>query len=151
MLSVQRGERAVRVVLDTNTVVSALLWGGNPGRLLDLIREGRLHVFTTIGLLAELDDVLRRPKLDRSLQRKGGSADALMAHWRALAEVVDAGPKVAVVQADPDDDEPVACAVAAKADLLISGDKHLLSLRAVGGTRIVAAAEAVRLCDTPPG
>ena len=52
----------MRLVADTNTVISGLLWGGTPGRLIDLAVEGRIKLVTTLPLLAEFEGVLARDK-----------------------------------------------------------------------------------------
>jgi putative PIN family toxin of toxin-antitoxin system len=141
----------VRAVLDTNTVVSGFLWGGNPGRLLDFARAGKIRVYTTAELIAELEDVLNRPKLSRQVQAKGGNPQIVIAKWAEMTEVVTSARGVSVVDADPDDNAVIACAVAALADLVISGDKHLLDLKQYGNARIVNAAEAVTLIELGSG
>jgi len=62
----------MRAVLDTNVVVSALIWGGNPLALLEAAAEGRIELFTSPVLLAELETVLRRPHLMRRLRSVRG-------------------------------------------------------------------------------
>ena len=57
----------MRWVLDTNVVASALLWGGEPGRLLQAAREQRVVLFTSRPLLAELTDILGRRKFDKKI------------------------------------------------------------------------------------
>jgi uncharacterized protein len=133
----------MRVVVDTNTVVSGFLWGGKPGRLLDLAREGYIRAFTTVELIEELRDVLSRPKAARSILAKGATPEILLAKWKEMTELVSAPAGISVVQADPDDDHVLACAVAALADLIISGDKHLLDIKQYGNARIVNAVEAL--------
>jgi putative PIN family toxin of toxin-antitoxin system len=59
----------VRVVLDTNVVASALLWGGTPERLIELAGDGRLELFTSEALLAELSGILGRPKFAAKLRQ----------------------------------------------------------------------------------
>ena len=141
----------MRAVLDTNVVVSGFLWGGNPGRLLELARVGKIRVYTSAELIAELEDVLSRPKLTRSMQAKGTSPRVVVAKWAEMSEVVSPVLGVSAVPADPDDDQVLACAVAALADLIVSGDKHLLDLKQYGNARIVNAAEAVTIISLGTG
>jgi putative PIN family toxin of toxin-antitoxin system len=119
---------AVRVVADTNIVVSALFWYGPPRQVLDAARTGRLALFTSGALLAELVDVLNRTKFARRLAAAGVRADTLMLGFAALATVVQSAPVTPVIAADPDDDAVLACAVAAQAEAIVSGDAHLLQL-----------------------
>ena len=61
----------MRVVLDTNVVASALLWGGTPERLIELAGEGTLEFFTSEALLAELAGILGRSKFAQKLRHQG--------------------------------------------------------------------------------
>lgn len=61
----------MRAVVDTNVLVSGLLWRGNPARVLDAILENRLELCLTEELLCELDDVLRRPRLAKQVAERG--------------------------------------------------------------------------------
>jgi len=135
----------MRLVLDTNVVLSALLWGGTPYRLLQLAIEDEVQIFTSPVLAAELREILARPHLAAKLAEKGTTADAVTALYLEFARAVSPLSVPRVVPDDPDDDHVIACAVAAKADIIVSGDKHLLKLREHQGIRIVTAAQAVQL------
>jgi len=69
----------VRVVLDTNVVASALLWGGTPERLIELAGEGVLECFTSEALLAELAGILGRTKFAAKLRQKNLTATEIVA------------------------------------------------------------------------
>jgi putative PIN family toxin of toxin-antitoxin system len=131
----------MRAVADTNVVVSGLLWQGPPRRVLDLARTGTLELFTSPVLLVELEDVLGRRKFRRRLEDAGVEPGDLILGYAALAGVVVPTEKPAVITEDPDDDEVLACALAARAEVIISGDRHLRSLQSFRGIRIVTAAE----------
>jgi putative PIN family toxin of toxin-antitoxin system len=118
----------MRAVADTNVVVSGLLWQGASRRVLDLARAGDVELFTSPALLLELDEVLLRAKFSRRLSAARVSPKDLVLGYAALATVVRPSPIGPAVEADPDDDEVLACAVAAGANAVISGDRHLLSL-----------------------
>lgn len=116
----------IRAVIDTNVLVSAFI--GNresaPGRVVQLCREGRLTLVASPQLIAELEGVLARPKFHRWSQGARGSAYAT--GLAAIAEMHTDPERPSAVTADPKDDYLVALAVAADADLLTSGDRHLL-------------------------
>lgn len=131
----------MRAVADTNVVVSGLLWQGPPRRVLDLARTGMLDLFTSPALLVELEDVLGRQKFRRRLESAGVDPGELVLGYAALASVVLPAEKPAVIVEDPDDDEVIACALAARAEVIVSGDRHLRSLRSFRGIRIVTAAD----------
>jgi putative PIN family toxin of toxin-antitoxin system len=126
----------MRTVADTNVVVSGLLWSGPSRRILDLARDGELQLFTSPQLLEELEDVLHRRKLARRLSLAGVAPWDLVAGYAALARVVLPVHVERVVLEDPDDDAVLACAVAARAEVIVSGDAHLLSLNEHRGIRI---------------
>jgi uncharacterized protein len=129
----------MRAVADTNVVISGLLWNGPPRGVLDRARSGAVELFTSAILLAELEDVLSRRKLIRRLRLVESSPHDLMLEYTSLARVVHPPAIQPIVLADPDDDAVLACAFAARADVVISGDEHLLSLPQEFGFRIVTA------------
>jgi putative PIN family toxin of toxin-antitoxin system len=137
-------EAAVRIVLDTNVVLSALLWRGTPYRLLEAARQReQIELFTSTALLEELAEVLFRPAPAKRLAAIGRTARQVLADYVDAANLVTPLVVPAVVSSDPDDDHVVAAAVAAQADLIVSGDRHLLDLGAHDGIPIVAPAEAL--------
>jgi putative PIN family toxin of toxin-antitoxin system len=101
---------------------------GPPRQILDAARAGRITLFTTPLLLAELQDVLTRPKLAPRLAQAGVGAGTLVVGFAALAVLVRPAIIPPVVLADPDDDAVLACAVAAQGQAIVSGDSHLLQL-----------------------
>ncbi len=134
----------MRLVLDTNAAVSGLLWHGNPGKLIDAAQAGSLILCASAPLLAELYGVLGREKFAKHLQVRGLTATQIFEGCAALiTAVVPAIIPPAIID-DPDDDAVLACAVAAKADLVVSGDPHLVKLEQYEGIPIVAPAEAVK-------
>jgi len=136
----------VRIVLDTNVVVSALLWRGTPYRLFQAIRQ-REHaqLFTSAALLEELGKVLIRPTLAKRLTLIGRATHEVLADYIDAVELVTPLAIQPVVPADADDDQVVAAALAAEADLLVSGDRHLLALGRFLNILIVSPVDAARL------
>jgi putative PIN family toxin of toxin-antitoxin system len=134
----------VRLVLDTSAAVSGLLWHGNPGKLIDAAHAGSVILYGTAPLLAELHGVLGREKFATHLQVRGLSATQIFEGYAALTTVVVPAIIPPVILADPDDDAVLACAIAAKADLVVSGDPHLLELEHYQSIPIVTPAEAVQ-------
>ena len=139
----------MRAVLDTNTVVSALLWGGTPNELLAAATEERIELYTSAALVAELTDVLSRMKFAPRLARANRTVATLIAQYTGLAETIVAARINPVVLADPDDDHVLACALAARAELIVSGDAHLLNLKHYQGIPIVSATAALAFIAKP--
>jgi putative PIN family toxin of toxin-antitoxin system len=136
------------LVLDTNTAISGLLWGGTPGHLIDAAYAQQVALFTSLPLLAEFRGVICRDKFAKPLAARGLVAGEIFDGYVALCRIVEPAALKRIVPADPDDDHVLACAVAAKADLIVSGDKHLLGLGGeYQGIRIMTPAQAVQLID----
>jgi putative PIN family toxin of toxin-antitoxin system len=135
----------MRLVLDTNTVISALLWRGVPHRLFAAARERTAGFFTSPVLLAELEEVLGRQKLASAVAASRLTPRQLASRYRGLATVIQPAPIAPTVLADPDDDYVLACALAARADVIVSGDSHLLDLGSYQGMSIVTAATCLRI------
>jgi putative PIN family toxin of toxin-antitoxin system len=127
----------MNVVLDTNTVVSGSLWSGAPRQVLDLARSSVIMLFTSPDLLAELADVLRREKFAHRLEQAGVTADELVYGYAAVARTIRPAKIAPVILDDPDDDKVLACAKTAKAEIITSGDHHLLSLKEYEGIQIL--------------
>jgi uncharacterized protein len=134
----------VRLVLDTNTAVSGLLWpGGPPARLLDAAEARQIELASSTALLAELEGVLSRAKFARQLARRNLKAADLFDGYAVLVVHVTHVPPPRRVSRDPDDDQVLACALAANADAIVSGDGDLLDLESYQGIPILTAAQAV--------
>jgi putative PIN family toxin of toxin-antitoxin system len=126
----------MRLVLDTNVVASALLWNGTPRQLLQAARERRVELFTSTPLLAELTDILGRSKFEMKIKASTFSIDQLIDRYTVLTSLVRPTP-IPRTAPDPDDDVVLGTALAAKANLLITGDYPLLSIGTYQDTRIV--------------
>lgn len=138
----------MKLVVDTNVVVSAFLWQGVPGRLLEMAGENEVRFYTSQVLLNELAEVLNRRKLEKNVAATGLTVTQMLSNYRKLATLVTAGRLRQQVSPDADDDEVLATAQASKAHLIVTGDrKHLLILKRFEGIPIVTAAEAVALIE----
>jgi putative PIN family toxin of toxin-antitoxin system len=138
----------VKLVTDTNVVVSGLLWLGNPGRLLEAAANGQVTLYTSPALAAELRSTLAYDRLARYVQRSGLTLDELVTRYLNVAILVQPSAVPRIVANDADDDHVLACALEAHADLIVSGDHHLLDLNDYHGIPIVKAAEALRRVET---
>jgi putative PIN family toxin of toxin-antitoxin system len=133
----------VRAVIDTNVLLSGLLWRGTPHMLIEQVRAGAITLVTSPALIAELAETIHRPKFRAVLARSHTDPAWMLSEIRRLAEIVDPPTLPAPVSRDPDDDAVLALAVASQADLIISGDADLLTLGAHGTIPIVDAANAI--------
>jgi putative PIN family toxin of toxin-antitoxin system len=131
----------MKVVLDTNIIISGLNFPGNERRILDLARTSRFDLYLSPFILQETEGVLMRKfgwDEERALQ-----AVRILRSW---ATIVDPSPRLSAVQQDDADNRILECAQEAAADLLVTGDRrHLLPLKQLGNTRIVSSAEFLSL------
>jgi putative PIN family toxin of toxin-antitoxin system len=134
----------VRVVLDTNVVTSALHWGGTPERLIEAAGEGKLELFTSEALLAELAGILGRAKFSQKLKQKNLSAADILARYRELAETVEPAPIEETRLRDPDDAAVLVCALAARVDAIVSGDADLHALGNYQGISVLSPAQILQ-------
>lgn len=134
----------MRAVLDTNVLLSGLLWRGNPHALLERVRNGTLTLISSPVLLAELAEVIDRPKFDAILTRSNTSRERSLVEIQTLAAVLAPPPLPQPVCRDADDDAVLALALAAQVDFIVSGDDDLLSLQSFQHIPILTPAEALR-------
>ena len=136
----------MRVVLDTNVLVSALISGaGPPGQLLSAVKRGDLALVTSEYQLEELRDVLGRERL-RPYIRSDEARD-LIHNLETVGSLIRELPECEL-SPDPGDNPILATAIAGKADLIVSGDKaHMLALGHADGIEIVNPAKALARLD----
>jgi putative PIN family toxin of toxin-antitoxin system len=137
-----------RCVLDTNVLVSAFLWQGMPGRFIQMATDEQIQLFTSQTLLDELADVLPRKHLAKKVQLTGHTVAQLLHHYQRLATCVTAHALPTALSRDPDDNHLIACAIAAQASLLVTGDDDLLVLQHVKGIDILSPTDALQLIDS---
>jgi putative PIN family toxin of toxin-antitoxin system len=131
-----------RVVIDTNVVVSALLFGGVPGRLIPLWKTGAIKPYASREMVDEYIRVLAYPKFELSEQE----INFLLYHeMLAYFETIEVIPGKRIVKRDSSDDKFIWCAEAAGAPVIISGDSHLLRMKTYGMINIVSVVE---FCET---
>jgi putative PIN family toxin of toxin-antitoxin system len=124
----------VKVVLDTNILVSGLLWRGAPYRCLLAVRAGLADLVMSPPIL----DELRRVLVAR-FQHTAAEAEEAIAFVQEAATVVSIPGNLRVVADDPEDDKFFETAVVGGATYLVSGDRHLLRLGTYKGIHVVGA------------
>lgn len=114
-----------RVVVDTSVVISGLLFGGAPGDIISMWKEKRLIPLGSKPIVDEYVKVLAYPKFQLTKQEIHA---LLLQEVLPFLEVVSVTPGKSYMAEDPADDKFIWCAVSGRAEAIISGDKHLLSL-----------------------
>lgn len=125
-----------RVVFDTNIWISGLLWRGKPYQCLLLARAKAVQHAHCVEMMAELSEKLREP-----FGFSENHIRAVLYDIRRVSELVDIVGNLHVVADDPDDDKFIECALVADADVIVSGDHHLLELGNDEGIAMLSAAE----------
>jgi uncharacterized protein len=134
----------MRIVIDTNLLVSGVISSGAPRQLLELAKAGEFEICTSEILLTELQTVLSRGKFVARLTQAGISPSAMVEDLRAISIVVAPKSVVPIVLTDPDDDHVLAAALAAEADFIATGDQRdLLTLGIYQGIPIINARSAL--------
>ncbi len=131
-----------RVVADTNVFISALMFGGLPGRFLDLALRRQFTLVTSRTLLDELDEKLRG-----KFAISESDALAIREKLEDNANLVDPDFELNAVTDDPDDNRVLECAVAGNADLIVSGDRHLLRIGSYTGIAIVSVRQFIETAE----
>ncbi len=120
-------------------MISALLWKGKPDELLVLARDGKVRLHSSRMLLDELREILERPKLAKAIDLTGLTIADLLAGYQRIVTLARPAQLDRPYSRDPDDDHVIACALAARADFLVTGDDDLLVLERVETIRILSA------------
>ncbi len=126
-----------KIVLDTNILVSALGWEGNPRKILDKVKEGEVEALTSLQQMAELSRVLDYPRLGFSEEQK----EKIKSTLSTFFTFVNPKEKLFVIKEDPDDNIILECAKEGNADMIISGDEDLINLKEFKGIAIKTPAQ----------
>ena len=123
----------MRVVVDTNIFVSSF-FGGNPWKIIRLWKKGEISLCLSKDILDEYVDVLQRIGLEDEREIEG----LLLLFAKGINIIFTTRtPKIKVVKEDPDDDKFIECAIALKAEVIITGDKALKVIKEYMGIKIL--------------
>jgi uncharacterized protein len=134
----------LKIVCDTNVLISGVLFGGHARQILLLSSRGNLTNITSAEILAEAEEVLLRPKFGLTAQQ----VKAIIALFRDTFEIVYPAGRLKVIKNDPSDDRILEAAFESEADCIVSGDRHLLSLQSWRGIRILSPADFMSEFET---
>jgi putative PIN family toxin of toxin-antitoxin system len=133
-----------KVVLDTNILVSAFIkYGGNESKILEKAITKEITLLTSEDILDEFLKVIRRPKFGYTSKQ----TTAMMILLLKIAKLTTPTQKITEIKEDPTDNKILECATAAKADYIITGDKHLLNLKKYDGIQILTSTEYLKITD----
>ena len=119
----------MRIVLDANVFVSGLISAkGSPAKVLAYWREEKFDVVVSPPILQELDRVLHYPRLQHRYHLPEDKTQGLLRRLRRQAIEVEPSEEIALIEFDPTDNRYLECALAGRAQFIVSGDQHLLEL-----------------------
>ena len=119
----------MRVVFDTNVIISAAISPGSPPTLIHTAwNQDRFELLVSPDLLAEYRRALSYERVRRRHRKSDDELDALVLDYELAGVLVEPDERLAIVTADPDDNRILECAVAGEATHIVSGDRHLLTL-----------------------
>jgi putative PIN family toxin of toxin-antitoxin system len=131
----------LRVTADSNVIISALNFNGNPRDVMNLAADGRIRLFISDEILDEVERVLARPKFawpDAEIKR-------MLVQISYFTEHVQPRQKLDVIKEDPTDNRILECAMASGSEYLVTGDKHLLKLGKYAGVKIISPADFLKI------
>lgn len=133
-------ERKKKIVIDTNVAISALGWGGRPDELIQKVAKGKLLLYVSPEIIDEFIEVMNYPKFNFTVQKK----KAFLSILKDKGIMVEPKKRIQIISEDPSDNMFLECAVSAKVDYIVSGDKHLLSLKEFNDIKIIKVADFLR-------
>ena len=140
----KKPEKIIRVVLDTNVLISALLFKGELSRIVGLWEKGKIVPVISKETFDELRTVLEYPKF--SLSR--AEIKSLIEHEiLPFFEVVNVSKHVKGASRDPGDDKFISCAISANANCIVTGDKNLSDLKKYQSIRIIHTSDFIKMFD----
>lgn len=134
----------MKIVCDTNVLISAIIFGGNAKRIIQLVSEGVLTNYISPAIIHELENVLIRPKFGFS---KEEVSEIVLLFYETFEYIIPEN-SVDDISNDPDDNRILELALDANADYIISGDKHLLELDSWNDIQILKPAQFIRIHDS---
>jgi uncharacterized protein len=126
----------LRIVLDTNIFISAAFLGRVCEEIIQFCRFGKVNVFISRDIIREIEDKLRSKFLWKSNQIRI-FIDSIL----EFCNLIEVNENIVFIKDDPDDDKILECAVTAKCDYIISGDRHLIKLGSYKDIKILRPAD----------
>jgi putative PIN family toxin of toxin-antitoxin system len=133
----------IKVVLDTNILISAIVFGGKPREVLDAAIKGQFQLVLADKIIGEMKGVLEGKKF----QYPAEITDLVIRELKALAEIVKPKRSITVIEKDPEDNRVLECAQEAQGDFIVSGDGDLLRIENFKGTKIMTPGEFLEILE----
>lgn len=135
----------IRIVTDTNVLISATFWNGDSSKIIDKVEKKELCLLMSKEILGEFSNVLGYKEIQDKIRDKNLEMKRTIEKIALLSVFIEPYRKFEVISEDPDDNKFLDCAVAGKADFIITQDKHLLKLKEFNGIKILKPDEFLRV------
>ena len=135
----------IKLVLDTNTLISGFFWEGNEAELIRKIENNKAQLFISNEIIDEVESVIKRPKFRLVLEKTSQTPEQIISKIISLSHFVTGQKVKDTIKDDPSDEKFISCAVNAKADYIISGDNHLLNIKNYNSIKIIRTYEILEL------
>jgi len=129
-----------KVVIDTNIYISAIFWNGKHREVIDLGRDGKITIFTSLDIENEIAG-----KLKTTFKLAEEDVNQILLDFSTFTLPIRISKQLIVVQDDPDDNKFIECAVECKANYIISGDRHLLNLKEYEGIKLIKSSDFLKV------
>lgn len=137
----------LKLVLDTNVIISAFLWNGNEAELFRKIENKEAEFYSSFEIIKEIEEVFKRSKFRELIIKSGLTVDEIMQKIISLSNIVF-GKKLNInVCRDIDDNKFLECAKLARADIIVSGNNDLLIIREFEGIKILNTKEVLKILN----
>jgi len=138
-----------RIVLDSNIILSGLIWGGKPLQIVEQVEKREILLFTSRALLQEFIRIASYHKISKALKARKLSSQDLVTWVVEQAVLITPKPiHETIIPDDPSDEAVLACAATAQVDFIISGDKkHLLPLKTYQNIPIITATQYLEVTN----
>lgn len=141
-------KQELKVVLDANVWISALLWGGKPAEIVKAAEKGQVIILLSEAIAEEISQVLTYPKIAKVYQAVGLRREDLVEAMLKIGKFVQVTRKTHVVAEHPADDKFIECALAANAKYIVSGDRHLLKVGSYKKIQVLSVTDFLQAVET---
>lgn len=138
----------IKAALDTNVIISGILWKGASNQLLKLAEENKILLFINPTMLKEVEDVLLRPKFLPRVRTLNTSCEAIIQGILSIMHLCEDLKIEPAIKENSDDNNVLSCAIVFESKYLISGDRHLLNLSSYSDIVIFTPRQFLNLINT---
>ncbi len=131
----------MRVVADTNVLISATFWNGDSHTIIEMVERKELTLLLSKSILEEFSEVLNSEEIQEKIIDKNLVLKRSVERIMSLSEIVEPSKHFSIIQNDPDDDTFLDCAIEGNAEFIITQDHHLLNLKEFKGIKIVTPSD----------